>query len=244
MAFDPDSIKYDKIKLMIQGAQSVLNKFNVSIVGGHTIKNSQLLYGFSVIGEVEKNRLKLNNTGNAGDLIVTTRPLGVGILSNAIKAEFIDEAKIGDDIWNIITGDNYFARTISEFEKVTSMTDVTGFGLVGHISELIGKGHLNAELEFGSIDFFENVLSLASNVTGSESGSFHNMKKYSDKVEYIRHLDLSEKIAIHDPQTNGGIVFTVSQQIWDENRADWISQNNNIKVIGKLVEGSGVILIK
>jgi selenide,water dikinase len=243
MAFDPESVSAEQVSQMILGAQSVMNKFNVSIVGGHTIKNSQPLYGFSIIGEVEKPRLKKNNTAVAGDLLVMTRPIGVGIIANALKSGLIDQEDIGSPTLAKIVGDNSIGRFLSETDRVSSLTDITGFGLIGHISEMIGLGNLDAELNTDALPFYEGTESIAVAVTSPDSGVFSNVKKYAQYVDYQTDLPLARKFLLHDPQTNGGLLFTVSPEAYEANRQEWELLCPDLTVIGKVESGTGKIRV-
>lgn len=244
MAFDPEQVPVDQVTQMILGAQSVMNRFNVTIVGGHTIKNSQPLYGFSIIGEVEKHRLKQNNTARAGDLVVMTRPLGVGILANALKVGVLDQADIAAATLAQITGDNAFGRVLSACDEVSSLTDITGFGLVGHACELVGLGQLDIELDTQSLAFYEGAESLAVAVTGAESGVFANIRKYAQSVGYQAELALARKFLLHDPQTNGGLLFTVSEAAFAANCEAWSGHSPDMHVIGRVLDGTGRLHIR
>ncbi|WP_256930697.1 selenide, water dikinase SelD [Pseudomonas sp. ABC1] len=243
MAFDPDTVSSDQVTQMILGAQSVMNRFNVSVVGGHTIRNSQPLYGFSIIGEVEKSRLKKNNTATSGDLLVMTRPIGVGIIASALKSGLIDQKDIIPSTLEKITGDNSIGRVLSEKSWVSSLTDITGFGLVGHISEMIGSGRLDVELDVNSLKFYDGVESLAVSVTSPESGVFGNIKKYAQCVNYLVDLPLAKKFLLHDPQTNGGLLFTVAPEEFEVSRHAWEMLCPDMTVIGKIKDGAGKIKV-
>ncbi|MBV4457901.1 selenide, water dikinase SelD [Pseudomonas sp. COR58] len=243
MAFDPEQVPVEQVTQMILGAQSVMNAFNVSIVGGHTIKNSQPLYGFSIIGEVEKDRLKKNNTAKDGDLLVMTRPIGVGVLANALKDGIIDQSDIDAPTLARITADNRFGRTLSASAQVSSLTDITGFGLIGHISEVVGLGRLDVTLDSGAIRFYDQAESLAVAVTSAGSGIFSNIKKYAQHVEYQAELTLAQKFLLHDPQTNGGLLFTVSEECLESQRDAWRQLCPDLQVIGRVTQGTGKIRV-
>jgi len=244
MAFDPETIRSEQVSEMIRGAQSVMNRFNISIVGGHTIKNSQPLYGFSIIGEVEKNRLRKNNTAMEGDLVVSTRPLGVGILANALKSGLWTERDISSKTMEVITGHNSIGRMLSEYPEVTSMTDITGFGLVGHLSEMVGLGTLDVLLDIDQIEYLEGTEEIATAVTGSDSGVFNNIKKYSQDVHYVVEPSLEKKFLLHDPQTNGGLLFTVSKEVFNKYLVDWLELCPGMRAIGKIAKGTGRIQVQ
>lgn len=243
MAFDPQQVPVEQVTQMILCAQSVMNKFNVSIVGGHTIKNSQPLYGFSIIGEVEKHRLKKNNTAKAGDVLVMTRPIGVGILANALKAGIIEQTDLSAPTLARITADNAFGRTLSASIEVSSLTDITGFGLIGHISEMVGLGELDVTLDTAALTFYDDAESLAVAVTSADSGVFANIRKYAQHVEYLSDLPLAKKFLLHDPQTNGGLLFTVSEACLADNRQAWLADCPDLMVIGRVTHGAGKIKV-
>jgi hypothetical protein len=137
-----------------------------------------------------------------------------------------------------ITGDNAFGRALSESPEVSSLTDITGFGLIGHISEMVGLGQLDVDLDTSGLVFYDGTESLAVAVTSADSGIFSNIKKYAQNVEYLADLPLARKFLLHDPQTNGGLLFTVSAEGFEKNRQKWQALCPDLIVIGRMTEGA------
>ena len=172
-----------------------------------------------------------------------TRPIGVGILANALKNQVIEQEDIPASTLAQITGDNAFGRTLSESPEVSSLTDITGFGLIGHISEMIGLGQLDVDLDSNNLVFYDGAESLAVAVTSADSVIFSNIKKYAQSVEYLADLPLARKFLLHDPQTNGGLLFAVSAEGFEMNHKKWQALCPDLIVIGRMMEGTGKIKV-
>lgn len=209
LGFPPEQVAPAVVKEIVSGAESRMNETGCLIVGGHTIVNPQPIYGFSIIGKVNKENLKRNNSAKEGDLIVLTKPIGSGILSNALKLGLLSDPYYQNLIpWLLEI--NSVGYDLGKLEAVTAMTDVTGFGLVGHLLEMAEGARLCAEVNLPAIPYFEGTEELCSCVLSPHSGAINNYHSYRSKVAFDDHCSLDQKHILCDPQSNGGLLIAVS----------------------------------
>lgn len=209
LGFPPDKLSPNIVRKIIEGAEDKMREAECKIVGGHTIINPQPVYGFSIIGRVDKHSLKKNNGGKDGDLIVLTKPIGSGILSNALKIGLLNNDYYHKLVpW--ILEVNSIGYELGKIPEVNAMTDVTGFGLVGHLLEMTEGTGLTAQIDGSKIEIFEGVAELASLVLSPQSGAINNYQSYVSKVEFEAMYPLEKKYILCDPQSNGGLLFSVS----------------------------------
>lgn len=235
LGYPSEKIKPEAISEIMNGATEVCNKINVAIAGGHTIESADLFFGLSVNGLVELKHLKRNNTVKAGDYIFLTKPLGAGILSAALKRKQItedDNAKLLSSMLQL----NSIGEILSKEEGVTAMTDVTGFGLLGHLSEVCNGGNVSAEINFSKIRFITNLEPYLDKFIYPDITT----KNYAAISANVTYLDAKQLFTLCDPQTSGGLLIFVSEEVKEK-----ISALLNAKGINKeLCEPIGRIISK
>ena len=191
---------------VIEGGRSICAEAGIALAGGHSIDSPEPIFGLSVSGKVDLKHLKKNSDAQAGDAIFITKPLGVGILSTAQKMKKVSV----DDHQNAIahmTQLNSVGSAIAKIEGVNAITDVTGFGLGGHLVEVCLASQVSAKLRFSAIPLLDNIehyLDLGCIPGGSE----RNFQSYGHQ---LGKLNETHKAIICDPQTSGGLLITVSQ---------------------------------
>lgn len=195
---------------ILTGGKELCVDNDVTIIGGHSIINPQPFYGLSVIGFVEKSNFKQNSTANEGDLIYMTKEIGTGILSNTIKNKTIDKETYYS-FTQAIQKVNTIGHELGKLEFVTSMTDITGFGLIGHLKELCTDKQ-SAEINFRSVPLLNNLMDYIKN-ENLTSGGASNYRTYSKY--YNSGNKLIDNI-VCDPQTNGGLLFTIDTKYLEE----------------------------
>lgn len=192
---------------VLRGAESICLKAGLPISGGHSIETSEPIFGLTVNGLADKRCLKKKSSGLAGDYLYLSKPLGLGLLANAHKHGALGETEYSSFI-NISTRLNNLGETLGRMNGVTSMTDVTGFGLLGHLTEMLGE-HLGADLVLEQIPVIESARQFADkmmypNIT---TGNYNYVKDRCDGLNGLEFLILC------DPQTSGGLLFTSAEQI-------------------------------
>lgn len=206
VGFDGCNQPKEALKLMLDGAKSKIEECGGTLVGGHTIETPEMLYGLSVTGIIDPNKIYKNNTLWVGDVIILTKPIGLGILTTALKADLIDTSKI-EEIALLMSQLNYKASCVMKNYDVSACTDVTGFGLLGHMLEM-ASDKFSIKVNKKSVPIIDGALEMAN--MGIIPGGTHNNKSYiEDKVEFAS--EDAEDIILYDAQTSGGLLISVSK---------------------------------
>jgi selenide,water dikinase len=194
------------IREILRGGERVCADANIPIAGGHSIDSVEPIYGLAAIGVVNPKNVKRNSTAQAGDVLVLGKPLGVGILSAALKKGQLADAGYQDMIATT-TLLNRAGADLAQLPGVHAMTDVTGFGLLGHTLEMCRGSKLAAQLSLTNIPFLDNVQALAEAgiVTGA---SDRNWSSYGDHVQFAPNLPAATRSLLCDPQTSGGLLVS------------------------------------
>ncbi|MDO8385053.1 MAG: selenide, water dikinase SelD [Polaromonas sp.] len=229
----------ETIGAILRGGQDVCRDAGIPIAGGHTIDSVEPIYGLVVMGLVHPSRVKKNSGARAGDVLILGKPLGVGILSAALKKEALDAQGYARMI-AVTTQLNKPGIALAAMEGVHALTDITGFGLLGHGLELARGANLKMELQMDSIPLLPGVLDLAGRgmVTGA---SGRNWAAYGHEVVLPAGLGAAQQALLSDPQTSGGLLVSCAPEIADEVLACFHGQGfSDARVIGRMREGSGV----
>jgi selenide,water dikinase len=227
---------------VIEGGRSICNSFNISLAGGHSIDSPEPFFGLSVNGSVEIKNLKRNNTAQAGDLLYITKPVGTGILSTAHKRKVISEQHYKGLIKNL-TLVNSIGADLARIEGVNAMTDITGFGLLGHLIEMAEGSSLSAEIYFSKIPLLDGTLEYLSRQIIPDA-TYKNWNNYSSKTGFEDGMDMMKAFSLlPDPQTNGGLLIAVHKDAAKdvENLID--STGMSCQPIGKLADKQSKIVI-
>lgn len=195
------------LKEILEGGLSKVKECGGIIIGGHTIEAPEMTYGLSVTGFVHPARIYRNNTARVGDVLVLTKPLGMGILTTAIKADLLEISAI-EKVAQILAQLNYKASQIMKLYDVSACTDVTGFGLGGHAYEM-SQNRVSIAFELGNIPILEEARAMA-DMGIIPAGAYSNKAYLSDKVEV--KVQSKDEIMLYDAQTSGGLLIAVSQK--------------------------------
>lgn len=199
---------------ILEGGQSVCKAAGIPIAGGHTIDSVEPIYGLVALGLVHPKRVKRNADARAGDLLVLGKPLGVGVLSAALKKEQLDAAGY-ERMIATTTRLNTPGPELAALDGVHALTDVTGFGLAGHALELARGAKLSVDIDWKKVPLLEGVRALAQagHVTGA---SGRNWGGYGHDVEVDSRLDDVDRALLTDPQTSGGLLVSCAPGSVDE----------------------------
>ncbi len=197
-------------QLVISGGRNCCAEAGIPLAGGHSIDSAEPIFGLAVTGIVPIKNLKKNNTAQEGDLIFLTKPLGSGILSTAQKRGFLKAEHLPVMISGM-SSLNKVGEELGKIAGVTAMTDVTGFGLLGHLIELAEGSGLSAELYYDKIPVAEAVREYITQKIFPDATT-RNWSSYSNKIKFEKGVNVMEAFTLlPDPQTNGGLLFTVSK---------------------------------
>ncbi len=209
VAYDNCNITKEMLNQILRGGLSKVAEADAVILGGHTIEDVEMKFGMAVTGIIHPDKIIRNNTAEPDDSLILTKPLGMGVITTSIKADLAPQSAIDKAIFHM----SYLNKTASEIaveNQVHAMTDVTGFGLLGHCSEML-KENIEIELEYDSIPIIEEAFELAE-MGLFPAGSINNRKYYSQNVEVQKEgLDLDQQTLLYDAQTSGGLLIAVSK---------------------------------
>jgi selenide,water dikinase len=206
-----DALPLDVIRRILEGGESVCNRIGIPIAGGHTIDSVEPIYGLVAIGVVAPDDLKRNAGARPGDAIILGKPLGVGIYSAALKHDAL-QASAYQTLIASTTQLNTPGITLSALPDVHAMTDVTGFGLLGHLLEMCHGSRVGAVVDFSRLPLHPGVLDLAAGgfVTGA---SRRNIDAYGEQTTFAASIGEAERALLTDPQTSGGLLVACAPEI-------------------------------
>ena len=200
----------DTIGKISAGGESICNTAGIPIAGGHTIDSVEPIYGLVVLGLVHPDRVKRNDGARVGDVLVLGKPIGVGVLSAALKKEVLDAAGYESMIANA-TKLNTPGPELAELSGVHALTDVTGFGLAGHALEIARGAKLTAHIKWADVPLLPKVSALIKegNVTGA---SGRNWEGYGPEISLGSGLPTECQTLLSDPQTSGGLLVSCTPE--------------------------------
>ena len=205
VGFDGCNHSREVLAEILAGGASKVRECGGLIVGGHTIETPEMLYGLSVTGEVHPDRILRNDTPRVGDRLILAKPLGMGILTTAIKADLLPEAAVLK-VAEILAQLNYKAALALESFDVSACTDVTGFGLAGHAWEMSGRGRVSLAFEYAALPILSEVHEPAS-MGIIPAGSYNNKAHIAPHVAW--RAQNGDEILFYDAQTSGGLLVAV-----------------------------------
>ena len=241
VAFPTDDLPLDILSEILRGGSEIASNAKIPILGGHSIKDSEPKYGLVVTGTPHKNPIK-NSTAKVDDMLILTKPLGLGIISTAIKKDLASEKMINDAV-ETMTMLNKDASEIMVDVGVNACTDITGFGLLGHLLEMCKGSNVTADINFDSIDFIDGAKKLANNgiIPGGTKRNFEYVKK---SIEFSNTLDECQKYLLADAQTSGGLLISVSKENFDELNSKLLNVGCKSMNIGRIKAFNGSNYIK
>ncbi len=225
---------------VLEGARRICADAGIPLAGGHSIDNEEPLFGLAVTGEILISNLKQNSTATEGCSLFLTKPVGVGIFTTAQKRGIVKLEDFDQALQTMLTL-NKPGETFGKLSYVKAMTDVTGFGLLGHLGEMVDGSNLSAEIEFSKVPKLPNIDFYISQ--GSmPGGTKRNWESYGNGIEGV---DEYKRSILCDPQTSGGLLVAVEQG--NENEFISVAESIGLQLecFGKLVKrGDARILVR
>jgi len=222
---------------VIEGGRAVCQEAEIMLAGGHSIDSPEPIFGLAVTGKVEISNLKRNDTAIEGCLLYLTKPLGVGILSTAQKKELLKEEDADISI-NLMTQLNKIGIELSKLEQVKAMTDVTGFGLLGHLTEMCNGSKLSANINANKVPQIPQVEEYIK-LGAIPGGTNRNWDSYGHDILLTNPKD---KVILCDPQTSGGLLIAVEESGRKDVEALLQSYNMPSTPFGKLERRNDVLI--
>ncbi len=229
-----DKIPVEVARQVLAGAQSVCSQAGIPLAGGHSIDSQEPVFGLAVTGTVARQNLKRNSTAQPGDVLYLTKPLGTGILSTAQKRGLALPEDVNEAV-RVMSELNTIGEKLGNEAAVTAMTDVTGFGLLGHLLEICEGSRLSAEVNYTLVPLIKNLNHYIAQMIYPDN-TMRNWQSYQAKVKGIGSESL---LTLCDPQTSGGLLVCVQHEKTNAFEKAYAHQTM-LKAIGTLHESQPV----
>jgi selenide,water dikinase len=235
-----NKIPAEVAKEVLEGSRKICAEAGIPLAGGHSIDCPEPVFGLAVTGKLKKEHLKRNDTAKEGSILYLTKPLGVGIITTAQKKGIVKEEHLKRAIDSMLTL-NKLGADFGKLPYVNAMTDVTGFGLLGHLTEVCEGSNLSAEIEFEKVPRFEFLLEYL-NQKSTPGGTQRNWDSYGTKVA---PLDDAQRAILADPQTSGGLLVSVDKNHAADFERFLENKGIQLKPFGRLLQrGDRVVIFK
>jgi selenide,water dikinase len=192
---------------VLEGAKKVCQEAGIELAGGHSIAAKDPIFGLSVNGIIHPRKIKTNQGAKSGDLIFLTKPIGIGVLATALKRQKIEDK----DYLNLLDTAcklNSIGEVLGNHEEVHAMTDVTGFGLLGHLIEMAEGASLSADLDLSRVPLIEGIQDYINQFIFPDN-TYRNWNAFNAKTSGVKGMDL---VKLCDPQTSGGLLIAISSE--------------------------------
>lgn len=209
----PGDMSLEILREILKGGADKVMEAGALLVGGHSIKDHEPKFGLSVIGFVKNEDLLLNGGAKVGDKLILTKALGTGIVTTGIKRGLVSKEMAEEVIFSMQYLNKYALEALGD-KRANSATDVTGFGLVGHLMEMMEASGRSACLDYEALPFFEGVEELVE-MKAVPGGSYSNKSHYEGRCD-LQDLSTEEALPLFDAQTSGGLLLSVDAAIAEE----------------------------
>jgi len=207
IGFPTGVLPLEMMVAILRGGADKVREAGALLAGGHTIEDKEPKYGLTVTGLVHPDCIVTNAGARPGDVLILTKPLGIGIITTAIKGDMVDNSTSRDAIEQMATLNDRAARVMVE-SGANACTDVTGFGLLGHLYEMVAASGVGARIWLREIPVLEQARSLAS-MGIIPAGAYCNMHYLNERLKWENGIEDADKLILADPQTSGGLLMAV-----------------------------------
>ncbi len=207
VGFPVDDMDNSVLRDILRGGLSKINESGAVLAGGHSIKDDELKYGLSVTGVVHPDKIISNGGAQPGDVLVLTKPLGTGIVATALKRKIIAPDQLDSMIASMIKLNKYAADVVAKY-NVNAMTDVTGYGLVGHLLEMLDSSFMDAKIFIDQLPVLPGTYDYAEQKV-VPGGLKNNHAFYKPRLSVGVNVNRLEELLVVDPQTSGGLLVSI-----------------------------------
>ena len=237
VGFPKDDLPLTVLGEILNGGSVKSQEAGISILGGHSIDDKEPKYGLVVTGKISLDKIVTNGGAKPGDYLILTKPLGSGIISTAIKRGEATKSliKAGSKLMTTL---NSSAGKLMVKHGATAATDVTGFGLLGHLWEMCQASCVSVEINFDGLPFINGIYDLVKNNV-VPNGTKRNLNNISDKVNFHKRLGKTEQLMVADSQTSGGLLIAMPKEKTESFLKDFEGKTPyRAHIIGKCVKPS------
>ncbi len=244
LGWPADKISTAAAQRVLDGARTLCKEAAIPLAGGHTIDSLEPIFGLAVTGIIDIKNIKKNNSARQGDQVLLTKPIGVGLMATAVKRGLLKDNHYKALITQLTTL-NRMGEQLGKLRGVHAMTDVTGFGLLGHLIEMAQGSRLSVTLNYNAVKKITGVEEYIKQKT-IPGATARNWKSYGDKVSMAEHINWDEATCLlPDPQTNGGLLIAVSPEYLSQVQEIFSQQGleSFTAPIGKFVEQNKMVVV-
>jgi selenide,water dikinase len=215
-AFPKDDLEPEVIRAIFRGGFDKLREAGVSLLGGHTVQDREIKFGYAVTGAIDPSRVLSNAGARPGDVLFLTKPLGTGIVGTAIKFDRVEAALAAEAVRSMQTLNRAAAEALQTLDAgaVHACTDVTGFGLIGHATEMARASGVTIAIGAGVVPVFAGVMEIAEHNRSGGMGS--NQEHFAPSTHVEPGVNRVHEIVLYDPQTSGGLLIAADAASADE----------------------------
>ena len=240
--FPKKGVDFSILQEIMRGGLSVLTENKVVLVGGHSVDNEQIMFGYSVTGVIDPKKVATNAGARPGDVIILTKPIGTGVISTGIKRAKAPPEVVAESIATMMTPGKYAAEAITKFE-VKGATDVTGFALLGHAWEMACASNLTIEIDSARVPLINGALDLARE--GMLTGADKTNREYvGEDASIASDIDPNLVKLLFDPQTAGGLLLAIPEEKANQLLSELRNNYERAEIIGRVMRraGAGIVV--
>lgn len=217
---------------IMRGGLETINQYGVTLIGGHSVDNAQIMFGYSVTGVIDPNKVATNSGAQPGDVLILTKPIGTGVISTGIKRGSAADTVVAGSVETMLTAGKYAAEAMREF-GVKAATDVTGFALLGHAWEMACASKATIEINAAAVPLLGGALELASQGMLT-SGDKTNREYVGSDIQIDPSVDENLTKLLFDPQTAGGMLIAIPEDRGEALLASLRKNYPQAQIIGRV----------
>jgi selenide, water dikinase len=237
----PPNLPAEILGEILRGGAEMVRSAGAAIAGGHTIQDKEPKYGLAVTGMVHPDHILTKGGARPGDRLILTKPLGVGTITTAIKRGVVEQAHLAEAIASMMRL-NRVASQAALANGVRAATDITGFGLIGHASEMSGAGGVRFRIRFDALPWLSGAWQYGEEWIFA-GGAHNNQAFYDSLVTYTRPVADWQAMLLHDPQTSGGLLLAVPNERAGSFVRFCAERDQPAWIIGDVIEGQGIEIL-
>lgn len=238
----PDCLDPMILGEIMRGGQDKVKEAGAILVGGHSVSDDEPKYGLSVTGFVHPGKVLTNNNAKVGDSLIITKPLGIGIISTAIKGELASREAYEMAVLSMTTLNSFGKKAIDESKGVHSVTDITGFGLLGHSLEMAEGSNVTINIDSSKVPFIKEAKEYAQ-MGLIPAGAYNNKNYIGDKVSIDQDIPEYLVDILYDPQTSGGLLISIAKEYADLLLNKLSDSPVEYAIIGEITEYKGKYIV-
>jgi len=231
----PDCLDPSVLTEILKGGYDKVKEAGALLVGGHSVSDDEPKYGLSVTGFVNPNKVMTNSNAKSGDVLILTKPIGLGVINTAIKGGVVDQ-KCYDIAVQIMSSLNKYAKEgMDKVTGINSVTDITGFGLLGHAMEMAVGSNVSIKIDHNKVPIIMGAIDYAK-MGLVPAGTYTNKKHIEDKVLIKKDIPQYLEDLLYDPQTSGGLLISINKDNAEELMNELKNISTEYAIIGKVID--------